>query len=105
MSCYADSSFLVSCYLPDANTARAKAYLHGAGMPLVFTALQALEVGNAFEFGVFRGLFPTANAAAAWANLNQDLHSGRVVKTAVNWPLAFRIASALSKRHSATVGT
>ena len=105
MSCYADSSFLVSCYLPDANTARAKAYLQSAGMPLVFTALQALEVGNAFELGVFRGLFPTANAAAAWANLNQDLHSGRVVKTAVNWPLAFRIASALSKRHSATVGT
>ncbi len=105
MSHYADSSFLVSCYLPDANTAKAKTYLHAASVPLVFGALQALEVGNAFELGVFRGLFSVADAASARANLSQDLRSGRLVKTAVNWPLAFRVASTLSKHHSATTGT
>ena len=105
MSYYADSSFLVSCYLLDANTVRAKAYLGNVGAPLLFNALQALEVGNAFGLGVFRGLFSTADAAAARANLQQDLRSGRLVKTAVNWPLAFRVASALSRRHSATAGT
>jgi hypothetical protein len=31
MSYYADSSFLVSCYLPDANTSRAKSYLRSVG--------------------------------------------------------------------------
>jgi len=102
MTYYADSSFLVSCYLPDANTSRAKAYL---GAPLVLNMLQALEVGNAFELGVFRGLFSAADAASAHANLNQDLRRGRLMKTAVNWPLAFRVASALSKRHSAITGT
>jgi hypothetical protein len=71
----------------------------------VFTALQAPEVGNAFELGDFRGLFSAADAAAARANLEQDLRSGRLVKTAVNWPLAFRVGSVLSKRHSATTGT
>ena len=105
MSYYADSSFLVSCYLLDANTARAKSYLGSLGAPLVFSALQALEVRNAFELGVFRGLFPAADAAAARVNLEQDLRSGRLVKTSVNWPLAFRVASSLSKRHSATTGT
>jgi predicted nucleic acid-binding protein len=105
MTYYADSSFLVSCYLPDANTSRAKAYLRSVGAPLVLNALQALEVGNAFELGVFRGLFSAADAASAHANLNQDLRSGRLVKTAVNWLLAFRVASALSKRHSAMTGT
>ena len=105
MSYYADSSFLVSCYLLDANTPRAKNYLRRLGAPLVFTSLQALEVGNAFELGVFRGLFSAADAASARANLAQDLRTGRLVKTAVNWPLVFRVASALSKRHSATTGT
>jgi len=105
MTYYADSSFLVSCYLPDTNTSRAKNYLRSVGAPLVLNALQALEVGNAFELGVFRGLFSAADAVSARANPNQDLRSGRLVKAAVNWPLAFRVASALSKRHSATTGT
>ena len=105
MTYYADSSFLVSCYLPEANTSRARNYLRSVGAPLVFNALQALEVGNAFELGVFRGLFSAADATSARANLHHDLRSGRLVKTAVNWPLAFRVASALSRRHSATTGT
>ena len=105
MSYYADSSFLVSCYLLDANTARAKSYLGRLGAPLVFTSLQALEVGNAFELGIFRGLLSAADAAATRANLELDLRSGRLVKTAVNWPLVFRVASALSRRHSASAGT
>src|ERR1019366_6649836 len=105
MSYYADSSFLVSCYLPDANTSKAKGYLRSVGAPLVLNALQALEVGNAFELGVFRGLLSATDAASARVILAQDLRSGRLVKTAVNWPLVFRVASALSQRHSATTGT
>jgi predicted nucleic acid-binding protein len=105
MSHYADSSFLVSCYLTDANTPRAKAYLLGSSLTLVFTALQSLEVRNAFQLGVFRGLFPASDAASARANLELDLQSGRLVKKAVKWPLAFRIASHLSERHSVLIGT
>jgi predicted nucleic acid-binding protein len=105
MSHYADSSFLVSCYVSDANTPRAKAYLLGASLPLVFTALQSLEVGNAFQLGVFRGLFSASEATSARANLELDLQSGRLVKKTVKWPLAFRIASRLSERHSLLIGT
>src|ERR1019366_3116716 len=105
MNYYAYGSFLVSCYLPDANTSKAKGYLRSVGAPLVLNALQALEVGNAFELGVFRGLFSATDVASARANMAQDLRSGRLVKTAVNWPLVFRVASALSRRHSASAGT
>jgi predicted nucleic acid-binding protein len=105
MSHYADSSFLASCYLIDAHTPRAKAYLLGAGLPLVFTALQSLEVRNAFRLGVFRGLFSASDAASARANLALDLQRGRLIKKTVKWPLAFRIASHLSERHSALIGT
>jgi predicted nucleic acid-binding protein len=105
MSHYADSSFLVSCYITDGNTSTSKAYLLSIGMPLVFTALQSLEVRNAFKLGIFRGLLSMANATAARTNLEQDLHRGLLVKRAVNWPLVFRIAAHLSERHSALTGT
>ena len=104
MDHYADSSFLVSCYLTDSNTARAKTYLLNTAAPLVFCALHALEVGNAFKLGVFRGLFSMADATAAAANLDQDLRSGRLVRTTVRWPVAFRMGSLLSKNHSARTG-
>ena len=105
MDHYADSSFLVSCYVSDANTPRAKAYLLQAGESLVFTAWHALEVRNAFKLGVFRGLFAAADANAAWANLETDMRSGRLTKKSVNWPVVLRVAARFSKRHSATVGT
>ncbi len=84
MNHYADSSFLVSCYVVDANTSQAKSWLSKAGVPLPFTALHSLEVRNAFKLGVFRGLFSAADAAAAWSNLEKDLRSGRLTKTAAN---------------------
>src|SRR5438552_1935757 len=37
--------------------------------------------------------------------LEDDLRSGRLVKTAVKWPVAFRVAVHLSERHSVTIGT
>ena len=98
-------SFLVSCYVTDANTARAKTYLSNSRVPLVFNALHTLEVRNALHLGVFRGLFSTADATSAWANLEQDVRSGRLVKVAASWPLVFRVASLLSKRHSTVTGT
>ena len=105
MNHYADSSFLVSCYVVDAHTPQARAWLARTGAPLPFTALHVLEVRNAFKLGVFRGWFPAAAAAAAWANLEKDLRSGRLIRTAVKWPVALRIAASLSERHSAVTGT
>ena len=91
MSYYADSSFLVSCYVPDAHTSQAKGYLLRTGEPLVFSALHALEVRNAFRLGVFRGLYSARDAAAAWTILKSDLRSGRLAKQAVNWPVVLRL--------------
>jgi predicted nucleic acid-binding protein len=105
MSVYVDSSFLVSCYLTDVNTPAAKAYLLNISSPLIFTTLQALEVRNGFQLAVFRGLLPMANAKAAWVSLGRDLRSGRLLKMAANWPVAFRIASQISDRHSSIIGT
>ncbi len=105
MGYYADSSFLVSCYVLDSNTTRTKAWLAQTGAALLFTALHALEVRNAFQLGIFRGLLSAAEARAALANLQNDLQSGRLVKTAVSWPVAFRLGMRFSQRQSAIIGT
>lgn len=102
---YADSSFLVSCYVVDANTARAQSWLSHTGAPLPFTALHALEVRNAFKLGVFRSLFTAADAAVTWRNVENDLHSTRLVKTTVKWPVVFRVAARLAEHHSIAIGT
>jgi predicted nucleic acid-binding protein len=105
MHLYADSSFLVSCYLVDANTPQAKAYLSRYDMPLAFTALHELEVRNALQLGVFRGMLKPDEAKAVSANLDADLRAGRLVKTSVRWPAVFRLAARLSERHAAVTGT
>ena len=105
MNHYADSSFLVSCYVTDANTPQAKGYLFRTGAPLVFTALHGLEVRNAFKLGVLRKLLAAADAVAVRKNLENDLRSGRLLKKPVNWPLVRRVAARYSELLSATVGT
>ena len=102
---YADSSFLVSCYIVDANTAQAKNYLLHAAMPLVFTALHDLEIRNAFELGIFRGQLTAVQAAAATANLERDLRNGLLQRKIVRWTPAFNRAAILSRQHSAALGT
>src|SRR4051812_40476474 len=101
MNYYADSSFLVSCYITDANTPQAKSYLLRTGVPLVFTPLHTLEVANAFQLGVFRGLYPPSHGSAAWRNVELDLRSGRLLRKPVKWGLVFRMATRFGERHSA----
>jgi len=105
MVIYADSSFLVSCYVVDANTLQAKAFLSQHDSPLPFTALHDLEVRNALRLGVFRGILTEEQAKAAAANLDADLGAGRLMRRTVQWPIAFQLASRLSERHAAVTGT
>jgi predicted nucleic acid-binding protein len=104
MRVYADSSFLVSCYLLDANTPAAKAFLVGHTDPFPFTTLHDLEVRNALQLGVFRHVLTAEQATAAVGAIEEDLTSGRLVRTPIKWPGTFRGASQLSTRHAAATG-
>jgi predicted nucleic acid-binding protein len=105
MKYYADSSFLVSCYLLDANTARAKAWLLKTSAPLPFTDLHLLEVSNAMRLGVFRDVITKTEAKAALADIDSDLLEGRLLESAVDWASAFHAAARLSEKHSAIIGS
>lgn len=63
---YADSSFLVSAFGSDANSAEAVNLLAAIKQPVVFTDLHKLEISNALELAVFRGSHTRAEVEAAW---------------------------------------
>jgi hypothetical protein len=48
MAIYADTSFICSCYIQDANTAAAQTVFATLNQPLVFTAFHRLELRTAF---------------------------------------------------------
>jgi len=100
MAVYADSSFLVSCYVVDTHTSQAKAFLlkHGASLP--FTALHELEVRNALRLGVFRQMLTEEQAHASARSIDDDLRAGRLVRTSVRWSAVFRAATRLSARQA-----
>ena len=52
---YADSSFLVSAFGADANSAVAVNLLASINQPVAFTDMHKLEISNALELAVFRG--------------------------------------------------
>ena len=100
---YFDTSFLVSAYLADANSLRAKAYLSSVTEPLPFTTLHRLEMRNAFHLAVFQRRVEPDNSAAAIDDVENDIRRGQLRPTAVVWNEVFEQATLLSM-HSLTLG-
>ena len=72
MSTYADTSFLVSLYAPDANSARAAQQAARAELPFLLTAFGELELINALQLRVFRKELQAAEVSAAFAAFRRD---------------------------------
>jgi len=102
---YADSSFLVSCYVTDANTVRANSFLSQIDPVLLFTDLQNLEVRNALNLHVFRRILSDSDARKVWKNLRHDVLRGRLILREVDWSAAFKSAGRLSERNTPSIGT
>ncbi len=76
MNAYVDTSFLVSLYSADANSAAAVQAMRAArGVPLL-TSFTELEVVNALELRVFRKEVSPAQAHSSLNDFEQDLRSG-----------------------------
>ncbi len=101
---YADTSFLFSLVLHDANTAVAGAYLSKHPTPLVLTPWQRCELHNAIRLSVFRGHCSAADASKAIARVDTDISKGNLVETALAWPDVLSTAETLGATHTATLG-
>ena len=102
MTAYADTSFLVSLYLPDAHSPRAWAIV--ATRPLLYlTPLHELELVNAIELAVFRRWVRRSQAKLVLRDFEQD-RNGLFALTALSAECYFR-AERLARRHTARMGT
>ena len=103
MNAYLDTSFLVSLYVLDANSARA-ARLLPPGAALLLTPLVELELENAIQLRVFRRELTATQARATQAAFHQDLIEGVYAARAMP-PAAYDKAKQLARKHSARLGT
>ena len=76
MSAYADTSFLVSLYVLDANSALAAARMEQAKLPILLTPLGELELTNTISLRLFRRELPSSKVKAAQALVRKDLSDG-----------------------------
>ncbi|MFB3923048.1 MAG: type II toxin-antitoxin system VapC family toxin [Terriglobia bacterium] len=103
MSTYADTSFLVSLYLADANSATAAQVMRS--QPEVFlTPLGEVELINALELALFRRQFRAAAIRAGQAAFREDVARG-VYSLQPIPATAYELAGRLARRRSSRLGT
>lgn len=104
MKAYADTSFLVSLYTPDANSSSADAQMRRSRATVLFTPLGELELMNAFELRIFRAELTREEVGAAGIALREDMEKG-VYEPAPFPRAAFDRAKDISGRRTAGLGT
>jgi predicted nucleic acid-binding protein len=104
VSVYADTSFLVSLYVLDANSERAAASMKQAKFPVLLTSLSELELTNAISLRLFRKELAPSKIKAAHALVRKDLTDGVLLVK----PLAtgiFERAMRMARRRTPQLGT
>jgi predicted nucleic acid-binding protein len=100
---YADTSFLVSLYVQDANSAKATEQATGL-LPIYLTALAEHELRNALRLCVHRRQITAAERELAMDDIENDKAAGVLHVVPLDWPKVFKQAEALSRRHTETLG-
>jgi predicted nucleic acid-binding protein len=80
---YADSSFLVSLYTPDANSTQALEEFRNAGPPFLMTPFGEFEFANALELRVFRKELEPREADAYLQAFATDIRAGLFLRQPV----------------------
>ena len=104
MSAYADTSFLVSLYVLDGNSARAAAQMKRAALPLSLSPLGKIENTNAFQLRLFRKELDHSKVKAAQKLFREDMANGVMVLRPLP-PGAFDEARRLAEKHTRRLGT
>ena len=105
MVAYADTSFLVSLYGQDANSAPAQAIASNLSAPLAYTPFLRHEARNAVRLAFFRKEITADECQAVIAAIEADTKTGALVETAVAWAEVYAEAEALSAAHTGRLGT
>lgn len=102
---YVDPSALRSSYVHDERSARFCAWRTRLAGALPITRFGRAEMLNSFALGVHRRIITADAAAAAAAELDDDIQSGRLTMVDAMWRRTLDLAAELSTRHSPRLGT
>ena len=104
MSVYADTSFLVSLYVLDANSARAAAQMKAVKLPVLLTPFGELELANALYLWVFRKELAPSRINAAHALFTKDIEDGIFELRSLSQTVYDR-AKLIARKHTPHLGT
>lgn len=104
MSVYADTSFLVSLYVLDANSERAAAHIQQAKFPILLTSFGELELINAISLRLFRKELVPSEVKAARALVQKDLVDGVLLIKPLTMGI-FEKATQMARRRTPHLGT
>jgi len=104
MPVYADTSFLVAVYSPEADSLKALNYMQRLKEPLPFTPFHRHELRTGIRLRVFRKEITAEERKAAFREIDADLENNILVHTVIPWTDAFREAENLASAHTETLG-
>ena len=105
MKTYVDTSVLVSLYIQDANSPKADAWRQANPVAIDLTSFHRIELRNALSLAVFQQRVTSAEAQAAWQDVQQDMASGLLVPIPDLWGKLAREAESLAEHHTPTIGS
>lgn len=102
---YADTSFLISLYGHDTNTAQALRAVTNRGVSIAFTLLNDFEFRNATRLLVFRAKIDSNSASEMRAAVDADLIAGLLSWTECDLETVYRCGERLSDLHTQSDGS
>ena len=100
---YADTCFLVSLYVQDANSVRAAGQVKTL-LPLYLTPLGEHELRNALRLCVYRRQITADQREKALHLLGEDIAAGVLHQVPLDWPKTLKHAETLGRRHTENLG-
>jgi predicted nucleic acid-binding protein len=101
---YADTSFLFSLYVPDANSSAAAAIMKRIKPPLLATDFAEFEFINALNWRIFRKELRASEEQAVLLSFSSDIHAGAVRILPIS-SATFAHARRIARTHTRLLGT
>lgn len=104
MVTYPDTSFLVTLYLIQKDSAKAASFMRHGKPSLICTLLHSHELRNAIRLAVFRKEITKEQCQGALQAFEDDLKEGVLIQPSLVWKDAFRAAERLSEAYTGKLG-
>ena len=103
---YADSGFVVSLYLTTEGTsAQARKEVKRASKPILLSPLSLLEIRNALNFGIHRGVITSEQRDAVISEIEAQIEKGFFRLVDVSQSSIYSKAQELSNKHTSAIAT